>query len=125
MKKIFVALMIVAGFSTQAHAWGDREQGALAGIAGTLIMQQIFRGQGVAVQPAGYPPVQVGGYPQPQYPQQPPVVQYPQPTPYPMPPVVIAAPTPYPMPTRVCDSFPQYDVYGRYYGQRTVCRHVH
>lgn len=43
MKKIFVALMIVAGFSTQAHAWGDREQGALAGIAATLILQEITR----------------------------------------------------------------------------------
>ena len=113
MKKIFVALMIVAGFSTQAHAWGEREQGTLAGIAGTLILQQIFRGQPVVVQG--------GGFPQ-QYPQPPVVQSYPQPQGYPMPPVIIAQPNP---PQRVCDSFPQYDVYGRYYGQRTVCRHVH
>jgi hypothetical protein len=31
-------------FAGQAHAWGDREQGILTGIIGTLIIQDINRG---------------------------------------------------------------------------------
>lgn len=115
MKKFIVAVAIFAGFTAQAHAWGAREQGILAGIAGTVILGSILNNQGSA-QPVGYPPVQVGGYPQ-QYPQ-----QYPQaPVIINQPPVIVQAPRPH---QRVCDSFPQLDVYGRYYGQRTVCRYV-
>jgi hypothetical protein len=41
MKAIIAATLIAA--ATQAHAWGDREQGILLGIAGTLITQQIVQ----------------------------------------------------------------------------------
>jgi hypothetical protein len=70
-----VALLATIGFSNPALAWGDREQGALAGIVGTLIFQHIQRDGGHR-QPA---PVIV---------QQPPVIfQQPQ---------VIYAPAPQP-----------------------------
>lgn len=114
MKKILVATIAAATtlFAAQAHAWGAREQGILAGIAGTVILGQIFANSGQAQ--AGYPPVQVGGYPQPQYPQPPVIVN--------VPPVVQH----YPVPAgRVCDSFPMYDPHGRYHGNRTVCRSVY
>ena len=116
MKKIIVAVtaVLTMTFAAQAQAWGPREQGALAGIAGTLLFQAITQNQGPVVQGTGYPPVQVGGYPQPQIYQQQPQVIYRQPQ-------VIYQQAPM---QRVCDSFPQYDVYGRFHGQRTVCRSV-
>jgi hypothetical protein len=119
MKKIIVAVtaVLTMTFAAQAQAWGPREQGALAGIAGTLLFQAITQAQ-PQVQGTGYPPVQVGGYPQ----------SYPQPQVYPQQPQIIVQTPPViyqqaPM-QRVCDSFPQYDVYGRFHGQRTVCRSV-
>jgi len=39
MKKV-LALVLLAG-ATQAHAWGDREQGILSGIAGAALLNQI------------------------------------------------------------------------------------
>jgi hypothetical protein len=40
MKKLIIGL--VAGMCmTYAHAWGDREQGALAGIIGTILWQKL------------------------------------------------------------------------------------
>lgn len=41
MKKLIVAATVVLA-SMHAHAWGDREQGILAGIAGTVILQHIY-----------------------------------------------------------------------------------
>jgi len=41
--KTAIALITAALTATSAHAWGDREQGALAGIIGTLILTQIQR----------------------------------------------------------------------------------
>lgn len=38
-----IALIAAAAISTPALAWGDREQGVLAGIVGTLILQNIHR----------------------------------------------------------------------------------
>ena len=64
MKKVLAtAAVIGAMISTPAMAWGDREQGALAGIVGTLILQEIYRDN-------------QGSYPQqqPRYPQQQPQV---------------------------------------------------
>lgn len=63
MKKTIVALALVAT-GTSALAWGDREQGILAGIAGTLFLQHLQRQQ-------QQPPVVVQ---QPQVIQQPPIV---------------------------------------------------
>jgi hypothetical protein len=56
MKKTItlVAAGLTLAFATSAHAWGPREQGALAGIAGTLIFQHITQPhvQAAPVQPA-------------------------------------------------------------------------
>ena len=120
MKKIIVAVTAVLAmtFTAQAQAWGAREQGALAGIVGTLFFQAVAQNQGPVAQSSGYPPVQIGGYPQ----------NYPQPQVHQQQPQIIlqAPPVVYqqaPM-QRVCDTFPQLDVYGRFYGNRTVCRSV-
>ena len=40
MKKLIIAATAVI-LSTSAMAWGDREQGALAGILGTILWQKI------------------------------------------------------------------------------------
>ena len=81
MKKA-LALITAACMATPAFAWGDREQGALAGIFGTLIYQHLQRdGFGrhpapVVVQPPVvvqqpqviYAPAPAVVYRQPQYP---------------------------------------------------------
>ena len=41
--KTVIALIVSALTATSAHAWGDREQGALGGIIGTIVIQQIYR----------------------------------------------------------------------------------
>jgi hypothetical protein len=64
MNKFLIAVAVFLSTVTSAHAWGAREQGILAGIAGTLIYQHIQQ---------GHP--HVGHYPQPVYvPQQQPQV---------------------------------------------------
>lgn len=58
LSKVLTAAVLSAAIATPALAWGEREQGALAGIVGTLILQQIARdGQAVPPQPAPRPPV--------------------------------------------------------------------
>ena len=99
MKKFVIAIIACASMS--AFAWGPREQGALAGIAaGVLINQHLNedrRGY-VYVQPA---PVY-------SYPQNPVYVQ----------PYVIRPP----QRVIVCQDFQNYDQYGRPYGIQRVCR---
>lgn len=67
MKKA-LALIIAASMATPALAWGPREQGALAGIVGTLIFQHVAKdahsGPVVHPQPV-YVPSPVVVYPQP------------------------------------------------------------
>ena len=113
MKKFIVAVTAVLAltFSAQARAWGDREQGALAGLVVGALMQKAW-GQ---PQSNGYPPVHQG-LPQ----------QYPVYTPQ-QPPIIVQAPPViyHPQPVQQqCHTFPQYDVYGRFHGNRTVCRMV-
>lgn len=43
MKKLIVSLLLATA-SVPALAWGEREQGILAGIAGTILLQNITRG---------------------------------------------------------------------------------
>ena len=92
MNKFLIAAALFLSTITSAHAWGDREQGALAGIAGTLLWQHIHgHGHGgwhghprpiympqqqpqIIVQPQHFPQ----HYPQ-HYPQQPRVIVQPQP----------------------------------------------
>jgi hypothetical protein len=51
MKKVLIAGLIAISAVGSAHAWGEREQGALAGIAGTLLYQHVTRPQVVYSQP--------------------------------------------------------------------------
>ena len=44
MKKFIVTAIAGLVFSNSAFAWGDREQGALAGIVGLWAIQQLHRG---------------------------------------------------------------------------------
>lgn len=43
MKKL-IASVLLASASIPALAWGDREQGILTGIAGTILLQNLSRG---------------------------------------------------------------------------------
>lgn len=112
MKKFVVAVMITASTVGSAQAWGDREQGALAGLVIGALMQKSW-GQ---PQQTGYPPVHQG---------QPPIQQYPVYSPNPQ--IIVQAPPVIYQPQPVqqqCHTFPQFDVYGRFHGHRTVCRMV-
>jgi len=111
MKQVIaIALMVIAG---QAHAWGDREQGILAGVFGTILLQKIAQQNQQPV--LGQPPVSVGEapvYSQPQIivQQQPRVIVVPQ-----QPRMYI------PAPRNRCEVVPMYDHWGRYVAEQTVC----
>jgi hypothetical protein len=118
MKQVIaIALMIIAG---QAHAWGDREQGILAGVFGTILLQKIAQQNQQPVY--GQPPVSVGEapvYSDPQVivQQQPRVIVVPQHRPrYDQQPRMYI-----PAPQNRCEVVPMYDHWGRYVGQQTVC----
>jgi hypothetical protein len=113
MKKFVLAIMITVSTMGSAQAWGDREQGALAGLIVGAIAHRAFS----QPQQTGYPPVQQG--------QQIPTQQYPVYSPNPQ--IIVQAPPVIYQQTpmqRVCDTFPQFDVYGRFHGNRTICRTV-
>ena len=61
MKKLIVSAMIGIASIGQAHAWGDREQGIVTGIAAVLAIQGIARAN--QQYPNGQPPVIVGQAP--------------------------------------------------------------
>jgi hypothetical protein len=112
MKQVIaIVLMVIAG---QAHAWGDREQGILAGVFGTILLQKIAQ--------QNQPPVSVGEapvYSDPQIivQQQPRVIVVPQPRP-----MYNQHPRMYiPAPQNRCEVVPMYDHWGRYVGEQTVC----
>lgn len=53
MKKFIAIAVLACTAATPAMAWGDREQGALAGVAGVLLLQHMNRNnQPVQVQQA-------------------------------------------------------------------------
>ena len=112
MKKFVLAIMITVSTMGSAQAWGDREQGALAGLIVGAIAQRAFS----QPQQTGYPPVQQG--------QQYPIQQYPVYSPQPQ--IIVQAPPVIyqPQMQQQCNTFPQFDVYGRFHGNRTVCRMV-
>jgi len=88
---------LIGTAATTAQAWGEREQGALAGIAGVLLFNQLTRPQPPA--PQYYvPPVVV----------QPPVYVYPQ--------------QPYYVYRHHCWAEPYFDQYGRVAGYVHRCR---
>ena len=95
MKKILISILILCS-TLPAFAWGDREQGALAGlVTGLVLREQISR------------PV-----PQPTYTvYQQPICGY---NVYCAPPVVIQPP--------VCQTEYVYDRYGQIIGTRNFCR---
>ena len=112
MKKFVLAIMITVSSIGSAQAWGDREQGALAGLIVGAIAHRAFS----QPQQTGYPPVHQG---------QPPIQQYPVYSPNPQ--IIVQAPPVIYQPQPVqqqCHTFPQFDVYGRFHGHRTVCRMV-
>ena len=125
MKKFVLAIMITASTMGSAQAWGEREQGALAGLIVGAIAQRAFS----QPQQNGYPPVHQGQpqqYPTQQgQPQQYPTQQYPVYIPQPQ--IIVHAPPviyqPQPMKEQ-CYTFQERDVYGRFHGHRTVCRMV-
>jgi hypothetical protein len=81
MKKFIVAVVAGLVFSSSAFAWGPREQGALAGIAGLWAFQQLQRAGQPQVIYQQTPPVIYQQTP-PVIMQQPPVVYVPQPQQY-------------------------------------------
>ena len=107
--KYLIAIMIsLLGLSTPAHAWGDREQGALAGAAGVLLLQHIFKDR----TQVGYPPVYTNTQPMPQQP-----VMVPQ-----QPPVQVIISGGFRGQERVCRVIQVWDATGRfYYGDRREC----
>ena len=109
MKKA-LALITAACIATPALAWGDREQGALAGILGTLIYQHVQR-DGFGRQPG---PVVV---------QPPVVVQQPQIIYAPAPQQVIIQNTGVLCPQGLAAFYNQrFDHYGRVYYTFDGCR---
>jgi hypothetical protein len=82
MKKFIVAVVAGLVFSSSAFAWGPREQGALAGIAGLWAFQQLQR----------------AGQPQVIYQQTPPVIMQQPPVIMQQPPVIYA-----PQPQQYCE----------------------
>jgi hypothetical protein len=94
MKKILVTIAVITSFwSSQAFAWGAREQGILSGVAGLWVYQQLSRPPVAVYQ---QPPVVVS--PPPVVYQQPPVVVSPPPVVYQQPPTVYVYPTNVPIP---------------------------
>lgn len=91
----FITGMILSSAITAAHAWGDREQGILAGIAGYWLYNQLNRND---PQPPAPPVVQ----------QNPPVYVYPAP------PVYSYRPR--------CYQVPTVDQYGRVLYYRQYCQ---
>ncbi len=113
MKKLIVAMLVTFGFTTQALAWGDREQGALAGAAGVLLLQHVLQNR----QQQTYPPVYTNQQPMPQQPQ---VVYAPQ-----QPPVQVIISGGFRGQERVCRTIQVWDPTGRfYYGDQRVCQWV-
>lgn len=100
MKKLVVASLALC-MATSTFAWGDREQGALAGIAATLLYQNIQRNQ----QPV-YPANQGG-----QFWYRPPVVQQ----------QIIIQNSPV-APQVVCVPITHLDQYGNVIGHTYTCR---
>jgi hypothetical protein len=81
MKKFIIAVVAGLVFSSSAFAWGPREQGALAGIAGLWAFQQLQRAGQPQVIYQQTPPVIYQQTP-PVILQQPPVIYAPQPQQY-------------------------------------------
>lgn len=117
MKTLIAAVMIALGFaSAPAQAWGDREQGALAGlIIGAIIANQDRQNDRHTGE---RPPVVIGG---------PQVIVTPQPYPtHRHPPVYREYPYDHPVyvpQPRVCHRYPyEIDQYGNVRAWRLVCR---
>jgi hypothetical protein len=99
MKKVLATVLALA-LTTPAMAWGDREQGVLAGIAATLFfqhMQQHSHTQG------SQPPVVI---------QQQPVIVQPPAVPVVVPPTIQLN----------CVPSPNHDYHGRVIGYAYICR---
>ena len=110
MKTLIAITIALFGLTTQAHAWGQREQGALAGAAGVLLLQHVLKDRS---NQNGYPPVYTG-HPAPQQPQ---VIYAPQ-----QPPVQVIISEGFRGQERICRTIQVWDPTGRfYYGDRQEC----
>jgi hypothetical protein len=108
--KTAIALITAALTATSAQAWGEREQGALAGIVGTIVLQQIYKD---SEQRQERPPVVIRDRQPPQ-----PVIVYRQP------PAVIIQDTPHIMCPQGTAEFyvMRYDRHGRPFYLFDGCR---
>jgi hypothetical protein len=108
--KTAIALITAALTATSAQAWGEREQGALAGIVGTIVLQQIYKD---SEQRQEHPPVIIRDRQPPQ-----PVIVYRQP------PAVIIQDTPHIMCPQGTAEFyvMRYDRHGRPFYLFDGCR---
>lgn len=107
MKKLLLAMLVCAA-ATPAMAWGDREQGALAGLAAGIVLGQ--------QQPA-YRPAPMYVQPAPVYVQPAPVYVQPAPRYY-----SPSYPTVRGYYHSSCFNEPVYNAYGENTGYRTVCQ---
>ena len=64
MKKLIVGSMIAIAGIGQAHAWGEKEQAALAGLVAGAVAMNAYQNR-VQTYPNGQPPVIVGQVPAP------------------------------------------------------------
>jgi hypothetical protein len=55
ISKLIAASILIFSFASQTYAWGSREQGIVAGIAGTLLWQHITQPRGNTHMPQLYP----------------------------------------------------------------------
>jgi hypothetical protein len=111
MKTLIAIMISLLGVSTEAHAWGQREQGALAGAAGVILLQHMLKDRS---NQNGYPPV-YSGQPMPQQPQ----VVYQQPQ---QPPIQVIISDGFRGQERVCRTVQIWDPSGQfYYGDRREC----
>ena len=65
MKKILIGLVLTFGLVSQSYAWGDREQGALVGLAAGVLLNQVYSTPRYYSQPQPVyiqPPVVYNGY---------------------------------------------------------------
>lgn len=55
LSKLLIVLGLTFSISSPSFAWGDREQGIVTGIAGTLLWQHLAQPKGYASVPTAYP----------------------------------------------------------------------
>jgi hypothetical protein len=52
----FLVFVLIATLSSNTFAWGEKEQGVLIGIGGTLLIEELMRIRKATSENSGYPP---------------------------------------------------------------------